>query len=96
MPHCLRTRTVQMHSPGGTDVQHHTSFALSNSLGVYRWTEMFRHVLGHPYFNHQHCPFTWGSGPTSNTWFLGPTQVNTLNCITIGSAIFAGLTVATH
>jgi len=23
----------------------------------------------------QKCPFPWGSGPPSNTWFLGPTRV---------------------
>jgi len=37
----------------------------------------------------------WGSGPPSNTWFLGPTQVNIPNSITVGSAAFAGLTGVT-
>jgi len=31
----------------------------------------------------------------SNTWFLGPTRVHIPNDITIGSAVFAGLTVVT-
>jgi len=36
-----------------------------------------------------------GSGPPSNTWFLGPTRVNNRNAMSISSAIFAGLTVVT-
>jgi len=36
-----------------------------------------------------------GSGPPSNTWFLGPTRVLHPNSISIGSAIFAGLTSVT-
>ena len=31
-----------------------------------------------------------GSGPPSNTWFLGPTQVLNPNCISIGAFVFAG------
>jgi len=37
----------------------------------------------------------WWSGPSSNTWFLWPTRVHIPNGISIGSAVFAGLTVAT-
>ena len=37
-----------------------------------------------------------GSGPTSNTWFAGPTRVHNPNGILIGSAVFAGLTSMTH
>jgi len=36
-----------------------------------------------------------GSGPPSNTWFPGPTRVLNLNGISIGSAVFAGLTRVT-
>ena len=36
---------------------------------------------------------TGGSGPQSNTWFPGPTGVLNSNGISIGSAIFAGLSV---
>ena len=36
-----------------------------------------------------------GSGPHSNTWFPGPTQVLNPNGISIGSAVFAGLTSVT-
>jgi len=35
------------------------------------------------------------SGPSSNTWFLWSTRVHNPNGILIGSAVFAGLTVAT-
>ena len=41
----------------------------------------------------QNCPFPWGSGPSSNTWFPGPTQVLNPNDISIGSAVFAQLAV---
>ena len=52
-----------------------------------------------PYFT-MGCPFKispshWGSEPLSNTWFLGPTQVLNPNGISIGSAVFAGLTSVT-
>ena len=45
----------------------------------------------------QMCPFLcWGSGPCSNTWFLGPTRVHTPKGTSIGSSAFVGLTVVTH
>jgi len=44
----------------------------------------------------QDYPFPWeGSGPPSNTWFPGPTKVLNPSSISIGSAIFAGLTSVT-
>jgi len=36
-----------------------------------------------------------GSGPSFNKWFTGPTRVLNLNGISIGSAVFAGLTSVT-
>jgi len=38
-------------------------------------------------------PQPWGSVPPSNTWFLGSTQLSIPNGISIGSAVFAELTV---
>ena len=38
-------------------------------------------------------PLPMGAWTPSNTWFLGPTRV--LNPISIGSAVFAGLTTVT-
>ena len=36
----------------------------------------------------------WGSRPPSNTWFfLGPIRVDSTSSISIGSAVFAGLTI---
>jgi len=37
----------------------------------------------------------WWSGPSSNTWFLGLKRVHIPNGMSIGSAVFAGLTTAT-
>ena len=45
-----------------------------------------------PNIAHFHC----GSGYPSNTWFLGPTRVYRPNGISIGSAVFAGLTNVTN
>jgi len=36
-----------------------------------------------------------GSGPPSKTWFLGPARFLNSNCISISSAVFAGLTCVT-
>ena len=44
-----------------------------------------------PKFAHSHG----GSELPSNTWSLGPTQVLNTNGISIGSAVFAGLTSVT-
>jgi len=41
------------------------------------------------------APSHGGSEPPSNTWFPGPTRVLNLNGISIGSAVFAGLTSVT-
>jgi len=38
------------------------------------------------------APSHGGSGPPSNTWFLGPTRVLNPNGISIGVAVFAELT----
>jgi len=35
------------------------------------------------------------SGPPANTWFLGSTRVRIPKGISIGSAVFAGLTIVT-
>jgi len=40
-------------------------------------------------FPEKKCPFPWGSGPPSNIWFPGPTQVLNPNGMLIGSAVFA-------
>jgi len=41
------------------------------------------------------APSDGGTGPPSNTSFLGPIRVHDPNGISIGSAIFAGLTTVT-
>ena len=51
-------------------------------------------TMGRP-FAPRNCPFPWGSGPPSNTWFSGPTGVLSPNYISSGSAVFAGLTSVT-
>ena len=41
------------------------------------------------------APSHWLSGPTSNTWFFGPTRILNPNGISIGAAVFAELTSMT-
>jgi len=48
-------------------------------------------TMGRP-FPPQNCPSHGGSGPPSNAWFLGPTRVLDPNGISVGAAVFAGLT----
>ena len=43
----------------------------------------------------QNCPFPWGSGPPSNTWFPVPTRGISLNGISIGAAVFVWFTSVT-
>jgi len=51
-------------------------------------------TMGSPFLP-QNCLFPWGSGPPSKLWFPGPTRVLNPNSISIGSAVFAGLTSVT-
>jgi len=43
----------------------------------------------------QNCFIAWGMWTQTNTWFLGFTRVHIPNGISIGSAVFGGLTTAT-
>jgi len=42
------------------------------------------------------APLHGGSKPQSNAWFIGPTRVHIPNDTSIGSAVFAGLTIVTE
>ena len=46
-------------------------------------------------FPSQNCPFLWGIWTPSNIRFPGPTRVLNPNGISIGSAVFTGLTSVT-
>jgi len=46
-------------------------------------------------FAPQNRPFPWGIWTPSNTWFTGLTRVLNPNGISIGAAVFAGLTNVT-
>jgi len=50
---------------------------------------------GTPFSPLKIAPSHGGSGPPSNTWFSGPTRVLNPNGISIGAAVFAGLTSVT-
>jgi len=45
----------------------------------------------------KNCLSPWGgSGPTLNTWYLGPTRVRSQNSLSIGSAVFAHLIIVSN
>jgi len=48
-----------------------------------------RASLGIPKYDAQKCQFSWGCGPLSKTWFLGPPLVHVPNRISTGSAAVA-------
>ena len=48
------------------------------------------------HFLRQNFPFAWGIGTPSNAWLLGPARVHNSNGMSIGSAVFAGLTTVTE
>ena len=91
---------------GGSGPQHNSWFLKSfrdhNPNGMRVDLAVFAQVIAE-------CPYTWlwaplspklplpmgGSGPPSNTWFFGPIRVVNPNGISIGSAVFAGLTSVT-
>ena len=52
-------------------------------------------TMGRPFLPLKINPSHGGSGPLSNTWFLGPTQLLNPNGISVGAAVFAGLTSVT-
>ena len=43
----------------------------------------------------ENCPFPWGIWTPSNAWFLESTRAHNPNIVSIGSAVFAGLTTVT-
>jgi len=108
MLHRCRTWTVQWCLPGGTNVHLHLTHAsLGPSKSIPQTTcQSIQPLLfssqqrvpilykGPPPFFLKIAPSHRGSGPLSNTWFLGPTWVQNPNGILTGSGIFAGLTVA--
>jgi len=57
---------------------------------------MFGHVLGPPLFVLKIAHSRVGIWIPSNARFLGPARVNSLNGISIGSAVLAGLTVVMY
>jgi len=78
-------------SPSPQSKQNHDRFS-SFHTGDRRVTVYF--TTGRPFPSK--LPISMGeSGPQSNTWFPGPTQVLNPNSILIGSAVFAGLTSVT-
>jgi len=47
-------------------------------------------LMGNP--DPHNCPFSWGSGPPSDSWFLGPVWALNPNGILISSAVLAQVT----
>jgi len=58
------------------------------------WQTVLIYYSGPPPFP-QNCAFHGWILTPSSTWFLGPTWIHNPNSISVGSAIFAGLTIVT-
>ena len=62
----------------------------------YCWAPVAQLMAESPYslqwvpFPHRNCPFPLGSGPPSNSWFLGLIQANNPNGTSFGSAVLQG------
>ena len=73
----------------------------SQTASRYRFSRFAQLTAERPYTLRwtapQTCPLLWGISTPSNrpTWFLRPTRVLNPNDISIGSAVFAGLTTVT-
>jgi len=62
--------------------------------GFHKYTVYSLTDLVHPSSSPQNCPFPWGDlDPSSNTWFLGSSQVLNPNSISISSAPLIRLTI---
>jgi len=83
----------------------HASLGLPKSTSkqhLHRFSRFPQLTVDSPYTLQSAAPFPLkitfshgGSGSPANTWFLEPTQVHNPNSISIGSAVFAGLTTVT-
>jgi len=99
-PHRRSTRTVQSHSPGGANVHPHLTH---NSLGpsesilqtASRSVKQFLHSLWQTVLILYNGPHFSCLKIVPSHWFPGPTRVHIANGISIGSAVFAGLTIVT-
>jgi len=81
-PPCAETRNTRYRS-----LRSVAQLALLPTPKSYTLTVLFNRPDRHP----SELPLReCGSGPLSNTWFLGPDRVKILNGITIGSAVFHG------
>jgi len=77
-------RSTQVHNPYGRSI----GSAVSAELTAESPYKSLYFTMGDSF--PKNCPFPCGSGPQSNTWFPGPIRVLNSNCISIGSAVFAG------
>jgi len=98
-----RVCTVQSYSPRGANVHPHLLLASldppeSISQTTSRSVQPFLHsyTLQCAVPSPSKFPIRVGDlNPSLTQWFIGPTRVLNLNGISIGSAIFAGLTIVT-
>jgi len=86
-------RRNQVLLDGGPDVRLHNPNGISIGSAVFAQTtaECTYTLQWDAAFPLKIAASHGGSGPPSNTWFLGPTRVLNPNGISIGSAIFAGI-----
>ena len=81
--------------PSKTRAHNPNSISIGSAVFAQGYHRVSLHFTMGRRFSPQNCPFPWGIWTPSNTWFPGPTQVLNPNGISIGAAVFAGLTGVT-
>jgi len=72
-------RPTRVHNPNPSAI---SAQLMAESLYTLQWAVPFP----------KNCPFPWGSGTPSNTWFVGPIRANNPKGISIVSAVFVQMT----
>jgi len=80
-------RPIRAYNPNG--------ILIASAVFVQGTTVSLYFTMGGPFSPSKVALPMGGSGPPSNTWFLGPTRVLNPNGISISAAVFAGLTSVT-
>jgi len=95
-PSCRPTNSVKALKAYTTTTknQQAAAQAATSRIGAATW----QITLAHPGYSlcTPKLPFMWGSRPPTNTRFLGPTRVDTINGISIGSTVIAQLMTDRH
>jgi len=94
VPQHFSTPHLTHDSHGPSEPRNQTESGSVRSF-LHRWPQSVPILYNGTPLSPSKLPQTMGSGPSSNTWFPGLTQVLIPNGISIGAAVFAGFTSVT-